>query len=63
MERCYTTILLGLLLLVEPCFALTKPTSIKLENNEYTGVLFGIHPDVPEDPQLIEEMKVGSFKL
>ncbi|KAJ8023069.1 Calcium-activated chloride channel regulator 1 [Holothuria leucospilota] len=57
MDRCYMIILLGLLLLIEQCFALTKPTSIKLENNEYTGVLFAIHPDVPEDPQLIEEIQ------
>ncbi|PIK45470.1 putative epithelial chloride channel protein-like [Apostichopus japonicus] len=39
------------------CLALTKPSSIKLIDNEYTGVLFAIHPDVPEDPQLIEELK------
>ena len=37
---------------------LTKPTSIKLINNAYTGIVVAIHRDVPEDQKLIDVIKV-----
>ncbi|XP_071830250.1 calcium-activated chloride channel regulator 1-like isoform X3 [Apostichopus japonicus] len=39
------------------CLAITRPSSIKLENNEYTGLVIGIHPDIPEDEQLITRIQ------
>ena len=38
--------------------ALTKPSSIKLIDNAYTGVVVAIHRDVPEDQILIDVIKV-----
>ena len=37
---------------------LTKPTSIKLINNAYTGIVVAMHRDVPEDQKLIDVIKV-----
>ncbi len=38
--------------------SLTKPTSIKLTNNAYTGIVVAIHRDVPEDQKLLDIIKV-----
>lgn len=50
--------------LVFVCFssqigALTKPSSIKLESNAYTGIVVAIHQDVSENQELIEKIKVS----
>ncbi|XP_072023459.1 calcium-activated chloride channel regulator 1-like [Amphiura filiformis] len=37
--------------------SLTKPSSIKLIDNAYTGVVVAIHRDVPENPELIDIIK------
>ena len=38
--------------------SLTKPTSVKLTDNAYTGVVVGIHRDVAESEDLIDAIKV-----
>ena len=43
--------------------ALTKPSSIKLIDNAYTGVVVAIHRDVEEDPRLINVIKVSKSVL
>ena len=40
--------------------ALTKPSSIKFEFNAYSGIVVAIHRDIPENPDLIERIKVNS---
>ncbi len=47
-----------LALSVEHVSSLTKPTSIKLIDNAYTGIVVAIHRDVKEDQKLIEIIKV-----
>ncbi len=42
--------------------SLTKPTSIKIVNNAYTGIVVAIHRDVPEDQNLINIIKVFTFQ-
>ncbi|KAJ8022284.1 Calcium-activated chloride channel regulator 4A [Holothuria leucospilota] len=37
--------------------ALTKPSSVRLEDNEYSGVIVAIHPDVEENGMVIESIK------
>lgn len=37
--------------------AITRPSSIKFENNEYTGLVVGIHPDIPENEELLNEIQ------
>ncbi|XP_038061542.1 calcium-activated chloride channel regulator 1-like [Patiria miniata] len=37
--------------------ALTRPSSIRLENNGYTGIVVAIHNNVPENDELIERIK------
>ena len=41
--------------------SLTKPTSVKLTNNAYTGVVVGIHRDVEESEELIDAIKVLQY--
>ena len=47
-----------LALSVEHVSSLTKPTSIKLIDNAYTGIVVAIHRDVKEDQKLIKIIKV-----
>lgn len=39
--------------------ALTKPSSVRLQDNEYSGVIVAIHPDVEENGMVIERIKVS----
>lgn len=41
----------------EPVNSLTKPSGVKLRNNGYTGIVVAIHPEEPENPELIEIIK------
>lgn len=57
--------LLALLLLsviiltaVQPSVGLTKPSGVKLVNNEYTGLVVAIHPDEEENSKIIDIIKV-----
>lgn len=45
---------------VPPSSGLTKPSGVKLHSNEYTGIVVAIHPDEPENPAIIDIIKVGS---
>ncbi|PIK62364.1 hypothetical protein BSL78_00682 [Apostichopus japonicus] len=56
--------LLALLLLsviiltaVQPSVGLTKPSGVKLVNNEYTGLVVAIHPDEEENSKIIDIIK------
>lgn len=46
-------------LMVHLVAAISGPSSVQLENNEYKNVLVAISPDVPEDPALIQSIKVS----
>ncbi|XP_022080609.1 epithelial chloride channel protein-like [Acanthaster planci] len=49
---------IAVLLLVHPNVdALTRPSSIRLVNNGYTGIVVAIHSNVPESDELIERIK------
>ncbi|XP_041373494.1 calcium-activated chloride channel regulator 1-like [Gigantopelta aegis] len=51
---CFMLVVLGVLC---QTLGISRPTAIKLENNEYTNVLVAIHEDVPEDKNLIDKIK------
>lgn len=53
---------LAILLLNNPfrCLGLTKPSAVKLENNEYSGVVIAIHHSEPENEDLIDEIIVST---
>lgn len=44
-------------MLANPTAGLTKPSSVRLENNEYTGIVVAIHPNETEDERLIEAIR------
>ncbi|PVD39198.1 hypothetical protein C0Q70_01826 [Pomacea canaliculata] len=44
-------------LMVHLVAAISGPSSVQLQNNEYKNVLVAISPDVPEDPALIQSIK------
>lgn len=41
--------------------ALTKPSGIKLVDNQYTGIVVAIHENEQENSALIEAIKVSSI--
>ena len=36
--------------------------NVKIVNNGYEGIVIAINPNVPEDPKIIESLKVGLVK-
>lgn len=57
----YFAIIIGLIL-ADQTAGLTKPSSVRLENNEYTGIVIAIHPNETEDEKLIEAISVSFGK-
>jgi hypothetical protein len=39
--------------------AISRPTDIVLETNQYKHILVALNNDVPDDPSIIQKIKVG----
>ena len=54
---------LVLLLLASTCFNLSSCSydNVKLVSNGYEGIVIAINPNVPENPNIIESLKVSFF--
>ncbi|XP_071846823.1 calcium-activated chloride channel regulator 1-like [Apostichopus japonicus] len=55
LSLCLVSVILSLV--TSPVTGLNKPSGVKLENNEYTGIVVAIHEDEPENLELIDAIK------
>ena len=60
--------LLVLVVLIAPnlassCSGICKVSDLKLTNNRYDGVVIAINPNVSENPEIIENLKVSLLQI
>ncbi|PIK61221.1 hypothetical protein BSL78_01864 [Apostichopus japonicus] len=55
LSLCLVSVILSLV--TSPVTGMCKTSGVKLENNEYTGIVVAIHEDEPENLELIDAIK------
>ena len=57
-----TALLLCCVVLVATVDAISRPSTMVLENNQFKNVVIAIHDSVAEDKSLIDTLKVGNLQ-